>query len=667
MNIPLPPTLIRLLDWGSPQLLYGLIALLVLPLLWLLIRHKELYFLAKLGPGGINLVQYIYCRRRARIRTALICLGVAGLIIGLAKPRDGYESIAGPTTTKSLLVAVDVSASMNATDIKPSRLQRAVREIIDLTGLWAGHELGLIIFAGQAYMHLPLTQDLTMVRLFANSLAVDMISAQGTDLGAAIALATDNLHAASTGNRRASHDLLIITDGEDHPNQVLTIAAEAQTHGIRIFTMGLGSPEGAPIRLADGSFKRQPGGELVISKLDEHTLIQLANITGGHYVRSEAGQQDLLTLYEQGLKDAAEREGESADLRLWHELYQWPSLLALLAFILAFLITPYQGLRALIMLPGGALILASLLPYPPGFASAATARELFDQAKTVLTEPQPPAEALQAASAALLELTRRAQASQDRHLLHAAQYNLFHLYLKQGKLEQAYQAIVAAYTADDTHAATLDNLKWLKELLEAAKHANNQTQPQQQPADPNQEQGQQKQEEQKNNPSPGATAASPNPPTAPAATQQDQAADAGQAKETAAMDSGASTGQPPATTEPNHGASDAAAGTSQQPRDESAASQQTSSAPAEEPAGAETKEDKLINAAEAGQAGDDADSATTAAKTGSGAAESSADQPTAMAPDQAENLFRSLEENLEIFGRKHHDSGKSQRNATKDW
>lgn len=630
MRLPLA----HLLDWGSPQILYGLTALLALPLLWMLMRRKELYHLAKLGPGGINLVHYIYCRFRARIRIGLICLGIAGLIIGLARPRDGYESIDQPTQTKSLLVAVDVSASMNATDIKPSRLGRAIREIIDLTELWAAHELGLIIFAGQAYMHLPLTQDLTMVRLFAKSLAVDMVSAQGTDLGAAIALAINNLTTADTQRRRASQDLLIITDGEDHPNQVLTIAGEAQTHGIRIFTMGLGSPEGAPIRLVDGSFKRDPGGDLVISKLDEHTLIQLANITGGHYVRSEAGRQDLLELYEQGLKEVPERPAEAADLRLWHELYLWPSLLALICFILAFLISPYRPVRSLLLTGGGALFIASLMPYP--HASAASERELFDQAATVLSQPQPSAEALQAATAALLELSRRAQGAADHHLLHAAQYNLFHLYIKQGQLEQAYQAIVAAYAAHDTHAATLENLQWLKHILETAQAAADEGN--QQPQSPPD------QAEQESNTSPD----SPSSSTSGSPSQDD-------AKE-AMMNPPASAQQqsPEAQNQASSGAAESQQGA--QGTAEPAPPNHSPTDPTED------KESGMSHAATA-ESGEDSDTTATSSATPAPPDNS----PTAMAPDQAENLFRSLEENLEIFGRRHHDSGESKRNATKDW
>ena len=646
--------------WGSPQLLYGLLAILVLPMINWLGRRHEISLLKQLGANGPYLVGYAYHRPRQVIRTMLLCLGIATLVCSLARPRHGFETIELPTRSKSLMIAVDVSQSMRATDIKPSRLQRAIREILDLTDLWSTHEMGLIIFAGKAYVHLPLTQDLAMVRLFAKSLSVDMISEQGTDLGAVISLALANLSTAADKLTQTSKDLLIITDGEDHPNTVLDLANQAQAQGIRIFTMGLGSPQGAPIRLTDGSFKRHANGELVISKLDEPTLMRLAQMTQGHYVRSEAGRADLNALYQHGLKDSLITERKPEDLRVWNERYMWFGWLALLCFILSFLISPYQPKTAAaipryghhlllwLVMSGGVLSIIALLPYKTSLANQATDfRQIFNQATTQLTAADATSTELQAAETALLQLTRSTSPTSHRGLHHAAHYNLFHLYVKQGELQKAHQAILAAYMTHDSHPPTLENLKWITELIKQSQQDNHQNQNKDQDQDQNQ----------------SSSNSAQNNPTEPQATDNNQAPANSDPSNNPQSDSQPNPQQQQQANQ--HSPQQSPPESQPQPEASSNQTQQpskTSSPPNTQPTHPDKPTDELADDNFQAQP-----NSNTTTNDDSLSENTSPAQAAAMAPDQAENLFRSLEENLEIYGRRHGHAGGSQDQPTKDW
>ena len=463
-------------QFAHSEILRYLLAALLLPVIIWLIRTRETKKMAAIGSNWQNLVHHTYHLPRAAIRGFFLMASVACLIISLAKPRDGHEQIQLPTKSKNLMVAVDLSRSMLARDVPPSRLERAKREILDLTELWSPHKIGLMIFAGRAYVHLPLTQDLTMVRLFTKSLSVDMISEQGTDLTAAVKLALSSL-TENQNLRTASKDLLIITDGEDGPKEVMTAAQQAKNDGVRIFTMGLGSPEGAPIRLPSGRYQRDDKGQIVISKLDESTLISLARKTGGHYVRSEAGNKDLAALYHHGLKHAkaVESVGQQESMAIYHERYMWPGWLSLILLVLSFLVTPYRPKHRLKALALSCLALASIYLHPsqtyglttPETPEAGEAKETFRSAARLLADGGANKQQLEEAEQALLSLTFEASDS----LLHAVYYNLFHLYLQKNQIKEAHDAIIKAYSLRDNHQPTLENLKWIKELANQNSHS----------------------------------------------------------------------------------------------------------------------------------------------------------------------------------------------------
>jgi Ca-activated chloride channel homolog len=276
-------------------------------------------------------------RRRQVIKFLLLLAGVSLLLTALLSPRWGFQWQEVQRRGVDILVAVDVSKSMLAEDVKPNRLERAKREITDLVGMLQGDRIGLIAFAGASFLECPLTLDHGAFSMFLDYLDTDLIPVPGTDVGGAIQTAIDSF----VPGRHASKALILITDGEDHPGQVQKKAEEAKKKGIRIFTVGIGSQEGAPIPLANGSggFKKDRSGELILSRLDDASLQKIALETGGNYVRSVSGDMDLKKIYEEIRSKMEAGELQSSKRKRWEERFQWFLLASLFLFCLEALLS----------------------------------------------------------------------------------------------------------------------------------------------------------------------------------------------------------------------------------------------------------------------------------------------------------------------------------------
>jgi Ca-activated chloride channel family protein len=189
---------------------------------------------------------------------------------------------------------------MNAEDVKPNRLEKAKGEIIGFIDKLEGDRIGLVAFAGKAFIQCPLTLDYGAVRIFLDSVNTKIIPVPGTAIGEAIRCAIG----AFNQKERKYKALILLTDGEDHGTQPIKAAEEAKKHGIRIYTIGIGSPEGEPIpiRGATGAiigYKRDAKGNIVMSKLDEITLEKIALITNGKYYRATPGEIELDKIYKE--------------------------------------------------------------------------------------------------------------------------------------------------------------------------------------------------------------------------------------------------------------------------------------------------------------------------------------------------------------------------------
>jgi len=252
----------------------------------------------------------------------------------LARPQWGSEVQQVERRGVQIMLALDVSNSMLAEDIKPNRLARAKLEIVDLMGHLSGDEVGLVIFSGASFIQFPLTFDYATARTFLEYASPDIISRQGT----AIADAIDTALAGFDPDRPSQKVIVILTDGENHEGDSVAAARSAAQEDVIIYTIGFGSPAGEPIPQYDSrgnivGYMQDQRGDVVLSRLDEVSLQQIASETGGQYFRASGGQAiEGLTAELAGLqKSSIESEFETRKI----ERFQMFLLVAFLALVAA--------------------------------------------------------------------------------------------------------------------------------------------------------------------------------------------------------------------------------------------------------------------------------------------------------------------------------------------
>lgn len=281
-------------------------------------------------------------RRTPLLKAALSIMGALAVIVALLQPRWGFHWEEITRKGLDIIVAIDVSESMRAQDVSPNRLERAKREVTDLVEVLQGDRIGLVAFAGVSFLQCPLTLDYGAFKIFLDYLDTDLIPIQGTAIAEAIRTAVK----AFVPGRRASRVLIIITDGEDHEGNAEAAAEEAKKNGVKIFPVGIGSVEGAPIPLQDGTggFKKDRNGQVVLSKLDETSLQKIALATGGSYIRSVTGAMDLRKIYEEQIAHKMETdELKTTMTRKWEERFQWFLAVAFAAFFLEGVLPERKG------------------------------------------------------------------------------------------------------------------------------------------------------------------------------------------------------------------------------------------------------------------------------------------------------------------------------------
>src|SRR6516162_9261884 len=266
--------------------------------------------------------------RRRKWRYALAILAVALLIAAIARPQRGFDLEEVQQKGLDIVVAVDTSKSMLAADIAPNRLQRAKLAALELMQTAKADRLGLVAFAGEAFLECPLTIDDTAFQQSVQALDVNSIPQGGTALAAAINTALEAFK--EKGNYKA---LVLFTDGEDNDSDAaaLEAAQNAEKAGLKIFTIGIGSAEGTLVTIADAKgnsdYVRDEQGNVVKSKLNEPLLQQIASTTGGFYLPLR-GANTIETLYERGLAPLPKSENKEKLVRRYHEQYHWPLVVA---------------------------------------------------------------------------------------------------------------------------------------------------------------------------------------------------------------------------------------------------------------------------------------------------------------------------------------------------
>jgi Ca-activated chloride channel homolog len=266
------------------------------------------------------------------IKFVLISLALSSLVMALADLQSGSRIEKVKRKGIDLMLCLDVSNSMLAQDIRPYRLERAKQAISKLIDKLEGDRIGLIVFAGKAYTQLPITTDYAAAKLFVSTVNTGMVPVQGTAIGEAIKLA-----AASFGETKHNRAIILITDGEDHEGQVLEQAETTAKSGIIIYTIGMGLPEGAPIPVFEDDiqigYKKDRDGNTIMSKLDETTLKQIANVGKGMYVRASNSDAGLNTVFDD-LEKIEKSEIESKQFSDFESRFQYFAGLALLILVI---------------------------------------------------------------------------------------------------------------------------------------------------------------------------------------------------------------------------------------------------------------------------------------------------------------------------------------------
>jgi len=255
-------------------------------------------------------------------------------VLALMRPQWGYQWQQVKRKGLDILIAIDVSKSMLAGDVKPNRLERSKLAVKDLIRKLKGDRIGLIAFSGTAFLQCPLTIDYSGFLLALNDLSVNTIPRAGTSISSAIKRAIKSYE----GQEKKYKILVIITDGEDHQGHSLELARAAKKEGIKIFCIGIGSPEGELIQLTDRNgrrvFLKDKQGNVVKSRLNEQVLKEIALAAGGAYLHSSGAEFGLDFVYEKKLRPLERREIKAQMEKLYHERFQLPLALALIALTL---------------------------------------------------------------------------------------------------------------------------------------------------------------------------------------------------------------------------------------------------------------------------------------------------------------------------------------------
>lgn len=315
--------------FGSPEYFYLLFLIPLLIAVYLIYVSARKKRLEKFGrPETVAELMPLASPKRVRGKFVILLIALALVIVALARPQIGSKLREVKRTGIEIMIAVDVSNSMLAQDFEPNRLERTKYAIDRLLEQLQQDRIGVIVFAGEAYVQLPITSDYMAARNFVSNLSPNMVTRQGTAMGAAINLAINSFSSGSEGSRV----IILISDGENHADDPLKAAQLAEERGIKIYTIGVGTPEGAPI-VIDGEYIMDKEGNMVVSKLDEATLEQIALMTGGSYIRATNRSIGLSEIIDR-VNEVEKKELTATLFDEYNEQYQYFLAAALLLIIL---------------------------------------------------------------------------------------------------------------------------------------------------------------------------------------------------------------------------------------------------------------------------------------------------------------------------------------------
>ena len=327
---------------AHPQFLYLLLCIPLLVMLFVYARRRKKKALETFGE--LNLVMRLlpeYSGTREILKFIIWTVAWVLIVIGISDPQTGSKLEKIKRKGVDMVFTLDVSNSMMAQDITPNRLERAKQAIVHLLGKLENDRVGLVIFAGKSYIQMPLTTDYSATRLFLSNISPGMIPVQGTAIGDAI-----ETSASSFGNTKQGKAIIIITDGENHEDDAVTAAKAAAGKGIRVYTIGIGLPEGAPIPVYSGTnqigYKKDASGITVITRLNEPMLQEIAKAGKGIFVRANNSQSGVQEVFDQ-INKLEKAEYNEAFFSDYEDRFQFFILAALILILGEILIADRKG------------------------------------------------------------------------------------------------------------------------------------------------------------------------------------------------------------------------------------------------------------------------------------------------------------------------------------
>ena len=282
-----------------------------------------------------------YSKSRAWVRLTIFSIGFLFFAVGLSRPQIGAKLKEHETKGAEIMIVLDVSNSMLAEDYSPNRLERAKLAISRLVDKLRDDRIGLIVFAGNSFVQLPITTDYVSAKMFLNTITTESVPIQGTAIGDAVNTALRSFSAQSEKSRA----IIVITDGENHEDDPIAAAAQAAEMGVRVFTIGVGSPEGKPIPM-NGELLKDRDGNIVVTRLDETVLQDVAKAGDGVYVRAGNSEFGLNPIIDD-IRRMEDEKYSSIVFEEFDEQFMYFVGIALFFFVLEMLIGDRKSKRHL--------------------------------------------------------------------------------------------------------------------------------------------------------------------------------------------------------------------------------------------------------------------------------------------------------------------------------
>ena len=503
-----------------------LLLILLIPLMFIaywLMRRIRRRRIARFGdPELVARLTPEVPRRKGWAKLTLLSIAMFFLAIGMARPQIGATLKERQIKGAEIMVVLDVSNSMLAEDYSPNRLERAKLAISKLVDELQGDRIGLIIFAGESFVQLPITSDYVSAKIFLNSITTESVPVQGTALGEAIRTAIRGF----TSESEHSRAIILITDGENHEDDPVAAARDAVDMGARVFCIGVGSPEGKPIPM-DGGLLKDKDGNIVVTRLDEQTLRDIASAGQGLYVRAGNTEFGLNPVIDE-IRTLQDKEFQSVVFEEFDEQYMYFFAIALVFLLLEFFMSDTRNRRSLFGRSGRTLaVLAALLVFSPAVLSAQSDRSEIRAGNRDFKKGQYREAEIDYKRALIADSASvTAKYNLGNALYKAESYNEAELYfkdlgdtlknlspskasdyfhnsgnlaLKQKKYQEAVEAFKESLRLEPDNFETKSNLAYAQKMLKDQQQNQQSQSQQQQQQDQNQDQNQQNQDQNQNN------------------------------------------------------------------------------------------------------------------------------------------------------------------------